>query len=214
MKSSLLLALELLLVLIGIALIATGIFPFAILLLFLLAWVSLRLRHLRWRDVGLASPFNWWLTIGLALLIGIGYQALDTVLIGPVLQRLTGEAVNLSQFAGLRGNLAALIASLILTWTEAAFIEEMVFRGYLLNRLSDLFGRERIGILLALLAHAILFGLGHTYQDLTGVLDTALAGFVIGFIYLRVRRNLWLPILIHGIIDTTGFLLIFFGWVG
>jgi membrane protease YdiL (CAAX protease family) len=213
MKSSLLLALELLLILIAITLIATGIFPFAILLLFVLAWVSLRLRHLRWRDVGLTSPSNWWVTIGLALLIGVGYQALDTVLIGPLLQRLTGEAVNLSQFAGLRGNLAALIASLILTWTEAAFIEEMVFRGYLLNRLLDLFGRERIGILLALLVHAILFGLGHTYQDLTGVLDTALAGLVIGFIYLRLRRNLWLPILIHGIIDTTGFLLIFFGWV-
>jgi membrane protease YdiL (CAAX protease family) len=34
---------------------------------------------------------------------------------------------------------------------------------------------------------------------------------VIGMIYLRAKRNLWLPILIHGILDTTGFLLIFFG---
>jgi membrane protease YdiL (CAAX protease family) len=211
MRSSFPLVLELVLFAVGIALIATGIFPFTILLLFILAWVSLRVRHLRWRDVGLSHPPNWWVTIGLGLLIGIGYQALDTVFIGPLLQRITGEATNLSQFAGLQGNPTALIASLILTWTEAAFIEEMVFRGYLLNRLMDLFGTERAGIILALFVHAALFGLGHTYQDLTGVLDTALAGFLIGLLYLRFRRNLWLPILIHGVIDTTGFLLIYFG---
>ncbi len=211
MKSYIFLSLEVLLVLACIVLIATGIFPFAILLLFVIAWVSLYLRHLSWRDVGVNRPASWWVTIGLGVLIGVGYQALDTVLIGPLLQRITGEAVNLSQFAVLRGDLTALIASLILTWTEAAFIEEMVFRGYLLNRLVDLFGRERTGVIFALLVQGALFGLGHTYQDLTGVLDTALAGLLIGALYLRFRRNLWLPILVHGIIDTTGFLLIYFG---
>ncbi len=211
MRSSLLLALEILLVAACLILIATGIFSFAILLLFVIAWISLHLRHMRWRDVGLTPPKNWWITIGLALLIGVGYQALDTLGIAPLLQRLTGEPINLSQFAGLRGNLPALIVSLILTWTEAAFIEEMVFRGYLLNRLADLIGRDRLGVIMALFASAILFGLGHTYQDLTGVLDTAIAGLLIGFLYLRFRKNLWLPIFIHGIIDTTGFLLIFLG---
>ncbi len=213
MKPSLFLTLEILLVLVGIALIATGIFPFAILLLFVLAWVSLRLRHLRWRDVGLRQPVNWWITIGLAVVIGVGYQAVDTVAIAPLLQRLTGETINLSQFAVLKGNLAALILSLILTWTEAAFIEEMFFRAYLLNRLMDLFSQPLLGIFLALVIHAILFGLGHTYQGITGVLDTALAGFLLGLLYLYARKNLWLPILVHGIIDTTGFLLIYFGLV-
>jgi membrane protease YdiL (CAAX protease family) len=133
--------------------------------------------------------------------------------IGPLLQKLTGEAINLSQFAGLRGNLVALIASLVLTWTEAAFIEEMFFRAYLFNRLTDLLGKEGAGLVSALLVQAILFGVGHTYQGLTGVLDTALAGLLIGLLYLYGRRNLWLPILVHGIIDTTGFLLIYFGLV-
>lgn len=215
MKTSrLLLVLEILLVLTGIALIAFNLIPAVIFLLFVLAWVSLRLRHLHWRDVGLHRPANVLATIGLALLIGIGYQALDTVLIAPLLQRLTGEAINLSQFTGLRGNLTILIVFLAVTWTEAAFVEEMFFRGYLLNRLTDLFDRERLGIALALVVQAILFGLGHTYQGLTGVLDTALAGLVLGLLYLQARRNLWLPILAHGIIDTTGFLLIYFGWVG
>jgi membrane protease YdiL (CAAX protease family) len=211
MRSSSLLVIEMLLVVVGIALIATGVFPYAILLLFALAWISLYLRHLGWRDVGLRRPTNILGTILLGVLIGIGYQALDSVLIGPFLQQLTGEAVNLSAFNSLKGDLPMLIASLILTWSEAAFLEEMFFRAYLLNRLIELFGPQRLGITVALLVHAILFGLGHTYQDITGVLDTFVAGLVLGIIYLLNRRNLWLTIIVHGVIDTTGFVLIYLG---
>jgi membrane protease YdiL (CAAX protease family) len=56
-----------------------------------------------------------------------------------------------------------------------------------------------------------VFGVAHAYQSVTGVLDTALAGMVLGLLYLFSGRNLWLPILTHGIIDTIGFLLIYAG---
>jgi membrane protease YdiL (CAAX protease family) len=214
MKRSLLLAFELILVLVGIALIATGIFPFAIILLFFLAWLSLYLRHMGWRDVGLRHPGSILGTILLGIIVGIGFQALDSLVIGPLLQQLTQEAVNLSAFSGLQGNLPALIASLLLTWTEAAFIEEMFFRAYLLNRLTDLFGRAPLGVAVALIVHAVLFGLGHTYQDITGVLDTFVAGLLLGIIYLLNRRNLWLNIIVHGVIDTTAFVLLYLGLAG
>ena len=90
----------------------------------------------------------------------------------------------------------------------------MFFRGYLLNRITDLFGRERAGIILALLVNAIVFGLAHAYQGIAGVVDTALAGLVLGGLYLLTGRNLWLPILTHGIIDTVGFLIIYAGLAG
>jgi len=213
-KSSLLLILEFALLLTGIAIYAFGIFPFPILPLFLIAWASLRLRHLRWRDVGLRRPDRWLATIGLALLIGIGYQALDIFFIAPLLQRLTGEAVDLSLFNDLRGNVLLLTVYLAVSWTEAAFIEELFFRGYLLNRITDLAGRQRVGVTIALLGNALIFGIAHAYQGVTGVVDTALAGFVLGLLYLLGRRNLWLPILAHGIIDTVGFLLIYSGLYG
>jgi membrane protease YdiL (CAAX protease family) len=213
MKSTLLLVLEFLLLLAGIAVYAFGLFPFPILPLFVIAWISLHLRHMRWRDIGLRRPERWLPIIGLALLIGIGYQALDTVLISPLLQRLTGQSIDLSLFTGLKGDLLALLVFIITSWTEAAFIEEMFFRGYLFNRLMDVAGRERLGITIALLANAIIFGFAHAYQGLTGVLDTGLAGLLLGLLYLRSRRNLWLPILAHGILDTVGFLLIYLGWV-
>lgn len=211
-KSSLLLALEIFLLLAGIAIYAFGLFPFPILPLFAIAWVSLHLRHLRWRDIGLRRPGRWLPILGLALLVGISYQAVDTIAIAPVLQRLTGQSIDLSQFAGLKGNLPALLLFVLISWTEAAFIEEMFFRGYLLNRLLDVAGEGRKGIAVALLGNAIIFGFAHAYQGLTGVLDTALAGLVLGLLYFLARRNLWLPILTHGLIDTVGFLLIFSGW--
>ena len=204
---------ELLLILAGIGLIAANVLPFAILLLFALAWISLRLRHLGWRDVGLKRPARILATIGFAILIGCGYQALDTWIIAPLLQRITGEAINLSQFSLLRGNSTALAFFLLVTWTEAAFIEEMIFRGYLLNRLLDLTGGTRLGITIALVGNAILFGLIHTYQGLTGVLDTALAGILLAMLYIISRRNLWITILTHGVIDTVGFVLLFLGLV-
>jgi membrane protease YdiL (CAAX protease family) len=214
MKSTLLLILEILLLLVGLALYALGYLPLPILPLFLVAWASLRLRHLRWRDVGLRRPRSWLSTIGLALLIGIGYQVLDILLIAPLLQKQTGEAVDLSQFSSIQGNLLLLIVSLVVSWTLAAFIEEMFFRGYLLNRILDFAGRERIGMAIALIINALIFGAAHYYQGITGVVDTALAGLVLGIFYFVSGRNLWLPILTHGIIDTTGFLLIYLGLYG
>jgi membrane protease YdiL (CAAX protease family) len=213
-KSTLLLILEITLILVGLGVYALDYLPFPILLLFLMAWASLRLRHMHWRDVGLRRPDRWLTTIGLALLIGIGYQALDIILIAPIMNKLTGEAIDLSLFNDLEGNLFLLFFFLAVSWTEAAFIEELFFRGYLFNRITDLFGKGRLGVSLALIGTSLLFGAAHAYQGISGVVDTALAGLLLGLLYLHARRNLWLPILTHGIIDTIGFLFIYFGFYG
>ncbi len=214
MKSTLLLILEFSLLLVGVAVFALGYLPFPILALFVMAWISLRLRHMRWRDVGLRRPDRWLPTIGLALLVGIGYQVLDILIISPLLQQLTGKPVDLSMFSSFHGNLILLVISLVVSWTEAAFIEEMFFRGYLFNRITDLIGNRRFGVIVALISTSVLFGIAHSYQGISGMVDTFLAGLVLGLLYLYARRNLWLSILTHGVIDTLGFLLIFVGLYG
>ena len=205
MKPSFLLTFEILGLLAGVVIIVLGIFPLPVLPLFLVGWASLRLRHIRWRDVGLKRPDKWLPTIGLALLIGIGYQVLDTIAISPLLQSLTGKSIDLSQFSFLKGSLPALLFFFIITWTEAAFLEELFFRGYFFNRLTDFTGNGRVGIAISLIVSALLFGAGHAYQGITGVLDTFLAGLVLGLLYLFARRNLWLPILTHGLLTPSAF---------
>jgi uncharacterized protein len=176
-------------------------------------WLSLWLRRVGWRGVGLSRPLSWVRTLLFATLGGIGYQALDVLLIAPVLERITGVPIDLSQFELLRGNLLLTLIALALSWTLAAFGEEMIFRGYLLHRIADLVQHLPHRWIWALVLSAAIFSIGHLYQGITGVVDTFLAGIFLGALYLYSGRNLWLPILTHGVINTAGFLLIYWGVV-
>lgn len=177
------------------------------------AWVSLWLRRVGWRGVGLRSPGNLGKTVLISVAGGLGYQALDVLVIAPILERITGVPIDLSQFEFLRGNLLLTLFALIFSWALAAFGEEMVFRGYLIHRLADIFPNTDNRWIIALLTSAALFSIGHLYQGFTGVIDTFLAGIFLGVLYVFRRRNLWLPILTHGVINTAGFLLLYLGVV-
>lgn len=98
-----------------------------------------------------------------------------------------------------------------LSWTLAAFGEEMVWRGYLMNRVADLPGRRKSSWMLSLVIVSIVFGLAHGHQGLTGWIEEGLAGLALGLMYLRTGRNLCVPIIAHGVCDTIDMILIFFG---
>jgi membrane protease YdiL (CAAX protease family) len=87
----------------------------------------------------------------------------------------------------------------------------MVYRGYLMNRVADLFGRTRLAWILSLVMVSVIFGFAHIYQGVTGVTENAIDGFLLGLMYLRCDRKLSVPIIAHGITDTVDFLLIFLG---
>ena len=44
------------------------------------------------------------------------------------------------------------------------------------------------------------------------MLDSGVAGRLLGAAYLAAGRNPWAPILGHGFIDTVGIVLLYFGW--
>ena len=58
----------------------------------------------------------------------------------------------------------------------------------------------------------MLFGCGHYYKGPVGMLDSAMAGLILGAAYLLSRRNLWVAILGHGLIDTVAVVAVYFGW--
>jgi membrane protease YdiL (CAAX protease family) len=59
---------------------------------------------------------------------------------------------------------------------------------------------------------SILFGYGHYYKGASGVIDSGVAGLILGTAYMLAGRNLWASILPHGFIDTFGIIDAFFGW--
>ena len=177
--------------------------------LFLMAWVSLRWRGLGWSDVGLARPVNWRRTIAIGILGGIGIELMELFVTQPMLVKLFHKMPDLSELNGLRGNWKLLLLGLALTWTLAALGEEMVYRGYLMNRVAGLFRNPKVAWTISLIAVSFVFGLGHVDQGITGQVENMIDGGLLGVIFLATGCNLWAAIVAHGLTDTIDLVLLY-----
>ena len=179
--------------------------------LLLLGWISLRVRELRWRNLGLTKSRSWPFTLALGIGAGLLMEAFELFVSQPLLIRFTGKQPDLSDFQGLYGNVKLLSLGFALTWTLAAFGEEMVWRGYLMHRVAALGKYTRLAWFVSLIAVNIAFGYAHSYQGITGIIDEGLMGVLLGLLYLGTNCNLSVPIIAHGVADTVDLLLIFLG---
>jgi membrane protease YdiL (CAAX protease family) len=96
-------------------------------------------------------------------------------------------------FTKLNFNLEEIIIS-ILVFTIVAFVEESLFRGYILKNLM-----LSVNKYIAIIISSVLFSLIHYFNpnvDLFSLFELFLAGVVFGLAYLYTR-NLWFPIALH-----------------
>lgn len=182
-------------------------------ILFVLGWISIRLRDGGWKSVGLKRPTSWTWTVGIALGVAALRIALGELVVQPLAMRLWPRVVAPPTGASdiPHHPLYALLA-LGIVWTFAAFGEEMGYRGYLLTRAADLGNRTAWAYWIALIPVSVLFGYGHYYKGPAGMVDSGMAGLLLGGSYLLSRRNFWVPILAHGFIDTFAVVVAFLGW--
>lgn len=182
-------------------------------ILFVLCILSVRLREGSFRALGLGRPKSWWLTIVVAVATAAIVIAVGEYITDPLAKYLglheTGEAAH--ALGTDKGDVWSALQGLGLVWTFAAFGEEFSYRRYLLGRAADVLGSSPFAYWMALVAASVLFGFGHFYQGSAGIFTTAVDGFLIGTAYLLCRRNLWVAVLAHGLIDTVGIALLFFG---
>lgn len=184
--------------------------PFAnTVVLLLLGSISLWLRGSGWRAIGLRRPKSWPRTVLIGVAIAVAWQTLDLYALTPLLTRITGHTPDVVIFSSLIGNVRQLIYWIAVSWTFAAFGEEMVYRGYLLNRTADVGSCGPIRWIIAAIVSSAFFALGHSYQGLAGMIDVGLSALVPIAAYFATGRNLWVPIILHGTGDTLGFVLIF-----
>jgi hypothetical protein len=59
--------------------------------LFVLGWASLRLRGMRWKDVGLARPPSWGKALLFGATVGVFMEALELFITQPLLARWLGN---------------------------------------------------------------------------------------------------------------------------
>ena len=179
-----------------------------------LGLLSVRLREGGWAAIGLARPSSWRRTVTLAVGAATLRVLLGEFVVGPITSRFWPPAAQPAAAGAIPGHLGAALLALLFVWTFAAFGEEIAYRGYLIQRAADVGRRSAASYLVAMVLVAVLFGYGHYYKGPSGIVDSGVAGLVLGTAYLLSGRNLWVAILAHGMIDTYAVVVIYLGWAG
>ncbi|HEU5230369.1 MAG TPA: CPBP family glutamic-type intramembrane protease [Ktedonobacteraceae bacterium] len=186
-----------------------GVVPLISILLLVMA--LLWLHGTNWSTLGFNPPTSIRRTIILGLSFGVLFSILQMFAVGPIVSHFFPPPPLPNPGTPPHQNILMLIYNLISTWTSAGFAEEMIFRGYLLNRLADLFGHRFWGWVIALFIQAAIFGSAHAYEHLDGMVTVGIYGVMIGLLYFGSKRNLWACAIAHAITDTIAFTLNFVG---
>ncbi|HUC28799.1 MAG TPA: CPBP family intramembrane glutamic endopeptidase [Candidatus Acidoferrum sp.] len=181
-------------------------------ILFLLGLISFRLRDGGWSAMGLRWPTSWRRTVLIALAAAALRILLGTLVIEPITKHFWPPAIAPSGMNEIAGHATVALRWLLLVWTFAACGEEIGYRGYLLNRAAEAGGSSRAAYWAAVIAVSVLFGYGHFYKGPAGIIDSGMAGLILGATYMVSGRSLLACILAHGFIDTVGVTAAFLGW--
>ena len=181
-------------------------------ILFVLTAASIRLRNGGWSAMGFKRPSSWVRLLIIALAAAALRIILGDLVIEPLTERFWPPIVAPAEAEMITGNINLALLGLLIVWTFAAFGEEIAYRGYLLTRAAEIGRQTTAAYWVGIVFISVLFGYGHYYKGPAGILDSGVAGFVLGAAYMLAGRNLWASILAHGFIDTFAVFALFFGW--
>lgn len=189
------------------------IIPNEVPILFALFWMSPRIRDGKWNLQGLRRPNSWLKTLVMAIVAAVVLQVGSELLIQPLPSHFWRGHQHVSSVLKVSAHdWKFALRNLAIVWIFAGFGEELGYRGYLLSRAADLGNGSNFAYFAAMLYVAVLFGFGHFYKGPAGVMDSTYSGLILGCVYLLSGRNLWTPILLHGLSDTIAVVAIFMGW--
>jgi membrane protease YdiL (CAAX protease family) len=157
---------------------------------------------------GLSAPASWLSTIAFAL-AWLVLMLVASPLADKIATRLVAAPPSLEAFRGLQQSRTKLVIGIILAWVLGGFLEELVFRGIILQwiqaRLSAwLAAPAATGI--AVCAAAVGAGIIHRYQGQRAAIIVTQLSILFGLLFVVSGRNLWTVMLCHGLYDTIAFI--------
>lgn len=158
------------------------------------------LKNLNFKKIGLSEIM---IILGCYLVLEL---SMDFVF-QPLVSEIFNEPADYSSFKVIEGNPQKYFKWLFNMWISAAVGEELLFRGFAFSQLKRWFGKNQ---LVFVLLSAVMFSLPHLYQGISGLVMTFLFGLAFGLIYLKFK-NIWINIIIHGLIDTVFLTLSYYG---
>lgn len=170
-----------------------------------LALVSL-IAFLLWRNGESRDRIGWRFRGGQDILTGVllfvvvffaaGY--LDQLLLA---LGFSAPATQLPKFLTPNGRSQELLAVLLVA--VVAVSEEIIFRGYLILRLTKVTGSSAAAIVLS----SVIFAVGHGYEGSAGVVTVGFMGLAFALVYVWTR-SLAAPIVMHFLQDFLGIVLV------
>jgi membrane protease YdiL (CAAX protease family) len=112
------------------------------------------------------------------------------------------ENPDMSNYEFLQNNIGMLILALVGSYIVASFGEEVIYRGFLINRFIELGLNNKFGRIIAVIISAIIFGLAHYQWGPMGIAQTTFMGLSLGFFYLKLKKRIWILVLAHAYMDT------------
>jgi len=168
-------------------------------------------RKLLLYSIGFKKPKNWVKTIALTLAIGIAIELFAETIFNPLAEKITNSTIDLTE-VDFKDSIFMYFLWVIIGFVLGGFLEEILFRGFLLTRVSKLFSKIKTGNFVGLISTSLIFGLCHLYQGWSGVLSTGFVGLLLGIIFLLSRKNLWYSILTHGFINLVSITILYLGY--
>ncbi len=148
-------------------------------------------------DLGFRRPERWATVPFQVAGILVAFIAVQTLAPLLVSSFISVPELDLSRYDSISGNLGAAIAMALVLPLTASIPEEIIYRGFLIGRLSDIFGQDIRGASITVLVQALVFGAVHFQWGIGGMIVTVMMGIVWGTAYLLCGRNLWIVILAH-----------------
>jgi len=158
-----------------------------------------------WRDLGFVRSPNLAADIILGALAGI---FLKIFLKAAILPLLGVPAMNAS-YHYLAGNASALPAIIAFVIIGGGFGEELIWRGFLFERMKALLGASARARIVTVTLTTVLFALAHLAdQGWPGAVQATFTGLAFGIAYARIGR-LWPVMAAHAAFDVTAILMIY-----
>lgn len=176
-------------------------------LMLIFVWIGLKLRGETWKDFGLNfKPVSWKEGIKMFLLsLFVFILAVSGFIIGSiVMANITGipEGANMSGYNYLKNNIGMLFLTLGGVYIVSSFGEEVIYRAFLINRISELGQKTKKATVIAIILSSIIFGLVHYEWGPMGIVQTGFMGLALAICYIKLKKRLWVLILAHAYMDT------------
>lgn len=172
----------------------------------ILVLVWARLRGIERRALGLVVPERWPPQLVAAIVAGGALKLAMKAVVMPLL----GAPIHNRAYSDLIGNTALLPVMLFIVIFGAGFGEELLWRGFLFERLRRWWGASGAATMAIVAVTSVLFGLAHLVeQGVPGAQQATITGLVFGAVYARTG-SLFVPMIAHAAFDVVAVAILYF----